>query len=255
MLETFLYWLFLFFVFNVAGWIIESIVESVNHKRLINRGFLAGPYIPIFGVGGIFFAAIGQPLKNAYDSPYVNVFLVFFVGMLVATALEYAAGSILERVFKKQFWDYSTLKLTYKFTYKNRISLVSSLFFGLCSLFMTYFLYGLVSGLTLLLPFHVLAGINIVMALVMVTDTVIQVRRYGHIRDFLRKLSYEELREALHKSLLRMGSRQQISEFRDAVFKNIKNINENVNENIRKLRNGNGKKENTAENPENEETQ
>jgi len=236
MLETFLYWLFLFFLFNVMGWVLESIVESINHKRLINRGFLAGPYIPIYGVGGVLFAVVGIPLRTAYPNLYVNIFLVFFIGMLVATALEYVVGSILERVFKKQFWDYSTLKLTNKFTYKNRISLVSSLFFGLCALFMAFVLYDIVSGYVKVLPFEVLVVVDIVMTLLMGTDAIIQIKRHGRIRISLEKLSYEQLREALLKTLVRMGGTHQIREFRDVVFKNIKSINETINENIKKLR-------------------
>jgi len=246
MLETFLYWLFLFFLFNVLGWAVESVIESISHKRPLNRGFLAGPYIPIYGIGGILFALTGLPLKTAFDNIYVNIFLVFFVGMSLATLLEYMAGGILERVFKKQLWDYSTLKITNKFQYKNRISLVSSIFWGLLSLLMTYFLYGIVSGFVLSLDFRVLVTVNIIMALLMGTDTFIQIRRYGHIREFLEKLPHEQLREVIFKNLLRMGKREHIREFREAFYvkikENVESAKENVKENVKSA------KENVKEN-------
>jgi uncharacterized membrane protein len=231
----FLHWLFLFFMFNVIGWAIESTIESVNHKRLLNRGFLSGPYIPIYGLGGVLFALLGIPLKSATEHAALNVFLVFFVGAMVATLLEYAVGSFLERTFKKQFWDYSQLKLTYKFTYKNRISLVSSIFFGLCALFQTYFLYERASALVGSLDLELVAGINIAMLLIMGTDTVFQVRRYVRFRTLLKKLTYEQMRETLMKSLLKMGGRQQIREFRDTVRKNLESMKENAKENAQNL--------------------
>ncbi|MCL2070874.1 MAG: putative ABC transporter permease [Oscillospiraceae bacterium] len=236
-LETFLYWLFIFFLFNVIGWFMESVIESVSHKRLINRGFLTGPYIPIYGFGGILFALVGLPLKDASPRMYVNIFLVFFVGMSLATLLEYMVGSFLERVFKKQFWDYSMLKLTYKFTYKNRISLVSSLFWGLLSLFMSYFLYDRVSDFVSSLHLYLIVAVNISMTLIIGTDTIIQIKRHENIQRFLEKMTYEQLRDALHKSLLRMGGAQQIREFRDAVFKNINvNLKNNIKKNIETIR-------------------
>jgi uncharacterized membrane protein len=250
-LDTFLYWLFLFFIFNVMGWVLESVIESINHKRLINRGSLAGPYIPIYGIGGILFALVGIPLKSAFPNVFLNIFLVFFVGMSLATLLEYMVGSFLERAFKKQYWDYSSLKLTNKFTYKNRISLVSSIFFGLCALFQAYFLYDVVSDFTNSLHEYTIIIANIVMTLLIGTDALIQIKRQERVRAFLEKLSYEQLRETLLKKLLKTGRTQQIREFRDAVYKNIKdnvetikenakenvdNIKENVKKNINKLR-------------------
>jgi uncharacterized membrane protein len=236
MIPTLSYWLFLFYLFNFMGWVIESSIESVCHKRFLNRGSLWGPYIPIYGLGGILFILTGSPLKTAaFDinpnpSPYLNVFLVFFVGMSVATLLEYIVGSILERTFKKQFWDYSTLKLTYKFTYKNRISLVSSLFFGVLALFQNYFLYEKVHAVTLSINLYVIIAINIAMTIVMGIDILVQVRKHEHIQEFLENLTYEQLRDTLMKSVWKMAGTKQIREFRDAVFKNIKRLRGRENE-------------------------
>jgi len=247
-LEIFLQWLFLFFLFNVMGWCIESTVESISHKRPINRGFLAGPYIPIFGVGGVLFALIGIPLREAFDNIFVNIFLVFFVGMSLATLLEYMVGGLLERLFKKRFWDYSKLKLTNKYHYNNRISLIASVFWGVLSLFMSFVLYDIVSAFVQSLSFDLIVIVCFIMAFTMLLDTVIQVRRYGHIREFLEKMPHEQLKEAILKHLLRTGTRQQIREFRNAFYQNIKEnveaIKENVKENVETI------KENVKENVE-----
>jgi uncharacterized membrane protein len=226
---TFSYWLFLFYLFSIIGWVLESIIESVNHKRLLNRGSLWGPYIPIYGVGGILFALVGIPLKEAEFQHYaMNVFLVFFVGMSLATLLEYWVGSFLERVFKKRYWDYSTLKLTSKFNYKNRVSLVSSIFFGICSLFQTYFLYERASSLVSSLNLYVIFAVNIFMTLAFGIDILVQVRRYKKVQEFLQKLSYEQIRERLYNRLLKTAGASQIREFRETVLKNVENIKSKI---------------------------
>lgn len=129
-------WLFYFFIFTMIGWIQESIIESLYHKKLINRGFLKGPYIPIYGFGGCLMLIVCVPFS-------FNPFLVFLVGMVSCTALEFCTGMIMEKAFNKQFWDYSMFKLTIK----NRISLVVSIFWGALSLFMVYVLNGLMNSL------------------------------------------------------------------------------------------------------------
>ncbi|MCL1881629.1 MAG: putative ABC transporter permease [Oscillospiraceae bacterium] len=227
-IETFLYWQFLFFTFSVLGWILESIVESINHKRLINRGSLSGPYIPIFGIGGLLFSIVGPPLRDAYPNPRLNILVVFLVGTLLATALEYIVGGIMEKLFKRQFWDYSTIKLCYKFTYKNRISLISSLFFGLCALFVTFFFYDIISAHTLLLDFRVISIVNAVLTVIMGTDIVLQIHKHTNIQITLQKLSREQLREALLKSMLRMGKSSQIYEFRAAMQKSTLNLKNKI---------------------------
>ncbi|MDR0223244.1 MAG: putative ABC transporter permease [Oscillospiraceae bacterium] len=199
MFEIFSYWLLIFFTFNVMGWILESAIESLYHKRLINRGFLRGPYIPIYGVGGIMLANVCMPFRE-------NGFVVFAAGMCAATTLEYCAGSILERIFKKQFWDYSMLP----FTYKNRVSLLSSLFWGVQALFMVYVLYDFISPIISAVNPFARHGINAVMTVIMGADAFFQIRRQENIDKILAKLSYEQVREVLIKTIMQIGNPSQV---------------------------------------------
>lgn len=95
-----------------------------------------------------------------------NGFQVFFVALIACTALEYFTGWLMETMFGKQFWDYSMFRITYK----NRISLVSSLFWGVMGLFVTY----VVSDITLYmlnnLPYRLICIAGTVISLVMAID-------------------------------------------------------------------------------------
>lgn len=95
-----------------------AVSQTADKQRLPQR-----PYIPIYGVGGLLLLFICHPFRD-------NGFQVFFVALIACTALEYFTGWLMETMFGKQFWDYSMFRITYK----NRISLVSSLFWGVMGL-------------------------------------------------------------------------------------------------------------------------
>ena len=112
-------WFIFFYIYCFLGWCIESTIVSFENKKLINRGFLSGPLLPIYGLGAVLVLFITLPFRN-------NLFAVYFVGMIAATILEYFTGWLMETIFKVRYWDYSY----YKIQYKGRICLVCSLFWG-----------------------------------------------------------------------------------------------------------------------------
>ncbi len=190
--------MFLFFLFCNIGWIQESAIESLYRRRWINRGFLRGPYIPIYGFGGITILLCCMPFRE-------NGFLVYFVGMLACTTLEYFVGWFMETIFHKQFWDYSMLKITYK----NRISLISSLFWGLLSLFMVYILFGYVNALVALLPLNAIIIYDMVMMLAVCVDTIISISRHIHYRDYLKKFPLEKAKKLALDRFISLGGAVQ----------------------------------------------
>lgn len=190
--------MFLFFLFCNIGWVQESAIESLYRRRWINRGFLRGPYIPIYGFGGITILLCCMPFRE-------NGFLVYFVGMLACTTLEYLVGWFMETIFHKQFWDYSMLKITYK----NRISLISSLFWGLLSLFMVYILFGYVNALVALLPLNAIIIYDMVMMLTVCVDTIISISRHIHYRDYLKKFPLEKAKKLALDRFISLGGAVQ----------------------------------------------
>ena len=185
---------FMFFVFCNYGWVQESIIESLYHKRLINRGFLRGPYIPIYGVGGMSMLILCLPFKD-------NGFAVYFVGLLSCTVLEYFVGWLMETAFHKQFWDYSMLR----FTYKNRISLLSSLFWGLLSLFMVYVLFGIMDAIVSWADMNFMLAYDLAMGFAMLVDTVISISTQISFREKLKKLPYEKAKKMMTEKFIQLG--------------------------------------------------
>lgn len=188
------HYLFLFFIFCNIGWVQESAIESIYHRRWINRGFLKGPYIPIYGFGGMLLLLCGMPFRS-------NGFLVYISGMIGCTILEYFVGWLMETFFHKQFWDYSMLK----FTYKNRISLLSSMFWGVLSLFMTYVLSGFLKALLDVVPTPVVIVYDIVMAVAVSVDSALSISQYVNFRDYLKKFSKERARQIIAEKFISIG--------------------------------------------------
>ena len=119
---TFTTWLLFFYIYGFLGWIWESAYASIGQKRFVNRGFLHGPLIPIYGFGalGVLFSTM-----DAHGS----IPLIFLFGMIGATLLEYATGWGMEKLFHVKYWDYSN----FPFNLHGYICLFASLGWGLFS--------------------------------------------------------------------------------------------------------------------------
>lgn len=123
-------WLMFFYIYCLVGWIIESTIVSVESRKLVNRGFLRGPYLPIYGFGALTILFVTLPFSD-------NPAMVYLSGLIGTTILEYITGALMETFLKTKYWDYSNQK----FNYKGRICLTSSLFWGFLSLLLTYVLH------------------------------------------------------------------------------------------------------------------
>lgn len=93
-------WLFFLYSF---GWCIEVCFSAICRKQFINRGFVNSPLCPIYGFGAVFFAIF---LPDLLERP----FFLFLGGMLIASGLEYSVGVLMEKIFRKKLWDYSSIK-------------------------------------------------------------------------------------------------------------------------------------------------
>ena len=123
---TFIQWILFFFIYCFLGWIWEclyvSIKGSYRNKKwtFVNRGFLNGPFIPIYG-----FAAISILLTTIHLR--TNTIAVFIIGALTATLFELITGYFMEKIFKVKYWDYSDRPLNFK----GYICLHVSIFLGI----------------------------------------------------------------------------------------------------------------------------
>lgn len=117
-----LFLLFLLFLgYSVLGYILEVAYCTLYNRRFVfNRGFLLGPYLPIYGVGAVLITFL---LYRYHD----DMVALFVMGAVLCSIVEYFTSLIMEKIFKIRWWDYSHLK----FNLNGRICLLNSCLFGL----------------------------------------------------------------------------------------------------------------------------
>ncbi len=144
-------WLLFFYVYCFLGWCFESSYVSIKNHRLVNRGFMRGPFLPLYGSGAIIMLFLAKPFP---DQPIP----MFFSGMIGATILEYITGVCMEALFKVRYWDYSNKK----FNFQGQICLSSSIAWGVLTIILNNWIHKPVEHFILLLsPFalHTLVSI------------------------------------------------------------------------------------------------
>jgi len=93
----------LFFAYAFLGWCIEVTLKYFQFHRFINRGFLTGPWLPIYGSGA---ALITVAIKGLAPLEF-SVGTTFIVSFLLCGFLEYMTSYVLEERFHARWWDYS----------------------------------------------------------------------------------------------------------------------------------------------------
>lgn len=111
-----------FMVACIAGYVIEVLVYLLGRQhKLVNRGFLFGPWLPIYGFGGLI------ALKLYPIIPKDNLVLMFLLCAAVGAGVEYLTSWLLEKIFHMRWWDYSK---TRKIQLNGRIALLNTIWFG-----------------------------------------------------------------------------------------------------------------------------
>ncbi|MCI1944062.1 putative ABC transporter permease [Clostridium luticellarii] len=159
--------LFLFFTFySFLGWVIETTFASINRKSFVNRGFLNGPFCPIYGLGAVLVLQISS-LTGTYSENY-SIPAGILLSVVMVTLLEYTTGFILEKLFNCKWWDYSD-------NYANirgYICLKYSLLWGILAFLVIQIIQPLISSAFLYVPAKAKTYIVLFSIIYFMLDTV-----------------------------------------------------------------------------------
>lgn len=158
----YLYLFLLFLMYSFIGWLAEVILAYYVHKKFVNRGFLIGPYCPIYGVGVLL---IVQLLKKYTDSALA----LFVLAMVICMVLEYATSYIMEKLFNTRWWDYSDKK----FNINGRICLETAIPFGVGGLIIMYLINPFFEGILNTLSNKVILVLGIILLILFLVDLII----------------------------------------------------------------------------------
>ena len=221
---TLLQWIAFFYIYCFFGWCFESGYASIKERKLTNRGFLRGPYIPIYAFGAVFVLIITDNFQG-------NNLEIYFLGMIAATILEYITGYVMERLFKVKYWDYSD----HKFNLSGYISLSTSIAWGFLSLLLTNFLQVNVYNFVSKISDQNLKNSIIVVSIIFFSDLILSIKAafnlakaYAALERAKSELSEVKEKLALIADDLVSETQNKLVGIKDSVAERVSQANEYI---------------------------
>ncbi len=182
---TYMYF-FYFTVYSFLGWMCETIYCSIIDNQYVNRGFLKGPFCPIYGVGALIVIIFLTPFAN-------NIIILFLIAMIFTSILEYITGVLLEAIFNLTWWDYSN----YKFNIQGKVCLLNSILFGVLSVITIDFINPAMATFIKYIPLNYIALFSSISLIYFIFDTTITALRVLELGGKLKEMSIlvEEIKE------------------------------------------------------------
>jgi len=177
-------WVLFFFCYAFMGWIWECFYVSVNNAckkrkwQFINRGFLHGPVIPIYGFAAITILLSTIPVRE-------NTVVVYLAGAATATLFELVTGTVMERLFKVKYWDYSNLPLNYH----GHICAFVSLFWGVLSVLLVQVIHVPAEDILLQMPSFVSETVAFLLMAVFICDVTLSVNEAMDLREVIETMA------------------------------------------------------------------
>lgn len=186
-------WFLLFLIYSVIGWIIEMLIFLRRYKKVIDRGFLIGPYLPLYGSGAI--------LMVIFLSKYSeDIITLFCMSALICSILEYMTSYIMEKIFHARWWDYSDMK----FNIEGRVRLKNSLLFGLGGIIVVPFVNPFILSLLSKFSIDTINTAAVIFGVLFILDVCVSCKVIFSFRSLtsnIRKDSSAEINKLVRKML------------------------------------------------------
>lgn len=168
----------------------EVIIVSSKKRKITARGFLIGPWCPIYGFWSLFIILL---LKKYYNDP---VFL-FTMSFLIGTFLEYMTSYIMEKLFHARWWNYSD----HKFQINGRVSLTTSLGFGILGLILIYILNPFFLKIIKNFPEIIFNIIMIIILIIHIIDIITSYKIISNIKIANKNTNIKDLTEKYNEEV------------------------------------------------------
>lgn len=191
------FYFILFLIYSIIGWIMEVCFSLITKGKLVNRGFLVGPYCPIYGTGAILATLF---LNRFLDSPVI----LFILSVVICSVVEYLGSFLLEKIFHASWWDYSNNK----FNINGRICLQFMLAFGVGCTAVMYVTNPLLTKLISYIPENILNILAIVLFVIFISDAILSfviIWKFRTISEDAKRDSTEKVTEYVKNRILSSG--------------------------------------------------
>jgi len=231
-MEKFSLYFILFLIYSFIGWLIEVINSLIIEKKFVNRGFMLGPYCPIYGSSAI--------IMIFYLERYVdNIITVFFLAVVVCSIMEYIVSYIMEKLFNARWWDYSKRK----FNINGRVCLTNAFLFGLLGVLLVYLINPILKNLLSKINPTILIIISIILLIGFLIDYIISMNVTYKLKNTVRKIkkdSTEEIsikvKEILENKFLDRRILNAFPEFKENIIKELKELKNKIEDKIDEIK-------------------
>lgn len=184
----FIYYVVLFEIYSICGWLVEVTNGIIRTHKFSNRGFLIGPYCPIYGCGCLAFIFF---LKD-YTSDLIGLFLKTII---ICSILEYFTSYIMEKLFKTRWWDYSNRK----FNINGRICLENLIPFGILGCFVIYIINPFFLNILNSVNINIVNIVGIIVLIILVVDFIVSFKIIFNIRGIITSVAKDNTEEITRK--------------------------------------------------------
>ncbi len=221
--KVYLYFL-LFLIYSFIGWIMEICVTFYKSKKIINRGFLIGPYCPIYGYASIIMILY---LNHYKDNPLT----VFLLAVVICTFIEYIISYIMEKLFNARWWDYSN----YKFNINGRVCLINAFFFGVLGTFLVYYANPFFENILLKINTNTLNTISLILMILFTTDFIISMYATFKLKSSINKINKDnteefkkKFREKIENKILSRRILKAYPKYKNNIIKKIEEYRQKI---------------------------
>jgi len=212
-------------IYSFIGWLYESIICSmVNKRKIINRGFLIGPYVPIYGFGAVL---VIQLFGN-----FSSLISIFIYSMIICTVIEYLTSVLMEKIFNAIWWDYSN----FPFNYKGRISLYASILFGILSVILIKHAHPIFSNNISAIPVSIQNALSGIILIILLIDLILTLNAWINFNKHLKTL-HTSLSNVQSSSIDKINQfvgnliTDEMADFSSGLVINIRNFNVTIKKN------------------------
>lgn len=211
-----------FMIYSFLGWTMESIVRSICEKKLINTGFLKGPFCPIYGIGATIMFLFLDGFEN-------RPMLLFGIAFIMLTIWEYVVGVLLEMLFHTKYWDYSDQK----FNFQGRICLQNSIYWGILGVLFVKYIHPFVQGIIESVDTNLLNYITTVFIVIFIADMISSIIHVKNIKATLKKI--ENINKEIKEKLKEIKALKKEKEEKSITVENIQQMVETLKKKRNKI--------------------
>lgn len=217
-----MYWFLIFFTYSVIGFIIEITSCFIFTKKFtMSRGYLLGPYIPVFGFGALIMVAFLSKYRD-------DIVVLFVLSSFLCSVVEYFVSLLMELIFKLRWWDYSKDK----FNINGRICLRNGFLFGVGGVIIVRYFHPILNGFLLSLNPDVIIIVGWILAGIMIIDTIVSTFTISKLKIDTAKYANQDATNVVKEQVADSLSKYRI--FYRRLFRAYPHIKFNAN--IIKLR-------------------